>query len=636
MSDAYGGTPALTPEQRAVVELPADALALVTAEAGTGKTHTLVRRLDRLVAEEDLSAGEILVLTFSRAAVRELRERLSRYGDAARHVRAQTFDSWALDVLTRVDAQGDWPNRSFDARIAGAQQALEKGLADELYEDLRHVVIDEVQDLVGARRDLVETLLDRFECGFTIVGDPAQSIYGFTVKDPEERAGETNRFFEWLRVTFGEDLTELSLTRNFRASGADAKSALHFGPRLRLLAEGSAEDGKELHDELRTVLKGLTHFGDFDELAADALNSYEGTTAILCRTNGQALIVSERLHAIGVPHRLQRSARDRVVPAWVGMLMAQCDSSTLSRERFDELIIGLPTPDDTSTDLLWRLLLRTGTGRGSDRFVDLGRLRSALAGGRLPDELTAQPTAKLVVSSFHRAKGLEFDRVLVSDPGPIDPTRNKKRELTAGDIAEEARLLYVAMTRPRMELFQLDEMNMRNIRVDTRTDRWARFSYEYWVRAGVELIGGDVATDQPAGTVDFQDSPAELQHYLATAVRPGDAVQLERLYPHPIGLEESPPYAIRHEERLIGTASESFRADLYQYLKTSKGFIPQNFPAVIKNVRIDAVETVVGNEAAGIRAGLNRHGVWLAPRLVGLSTFSWDKKGQETGSDVEA
>ena len=636
MSDAYGGTPELTAEQRAVVELPADAMALVTAEAGTGKTHTLVRRLDRLVAEEDLSAGEILVLTFSRAAVRELRERLSRYGDAARHVRAQTFDSWALEVLTTVDAQGDWPNKSFDARIEGAIQALEKGLADELYEDLRHVVIDEVQDLVGARRDLVETLLDRFECGFTVVGDPAQAIYGFTVKDPEERAGETNRFFDWLRVSFGEDLIELSLTRNFRAASADAGKALGFGPRLRLLTEGSAADGRELYEELRTTLRGLTHFGDFDELAADAFNAYEGTTAILCRTNGQALIASERLHSIGVPHRLQRSARDRVVPAWVGMLMARCDASTLSRDRFDELVAELPISEDMSTDLLWRVLLRTGTGRGSDRFVDLGRLRAALAGGRLPDELTAQPSAKVVVSSFHRAKGLEFDRVLVADPGPIDPTKSRKRELTAGDIAEEARLLYVAMTRPRMELFQLDEMNMRNIRVDARTDRWARFSYEYWVRAGLELIGGDVETDHPAGTVDFQDSPAELQHYLETAVRPGDAVQLERLHPHPIGLEESPPYVIRHEGRLIGTVSERFRADLYKYLKTSKSFIPQNFPAVIKDVRIDAVETVAGSEAAGIRAGLNRHGVWLAPRLVGLSTFTWDKKGQETDSDVEA
>jgi len=634
VSDAYGGIPPLTDEQRAVVELPADAMALVTAPAGAGKTYTLVRRLDRLVAEEDLSAGEILVLTFSRAAVRELRERLLRHGDAARHVRVQTFDSWALDMLTKVDEQGGWYERSFDDRIKGALDALEKGLADDLYEDLRHVVIDEVQDLVGIRRDLVEALLDRFECGFTIVGDPAQAIYGFSVKDPEERAGETNRFFEWLRLTFGEDLIELSLTENFRAAGTDAKTALEFGPRLRRLSERSGEDGARLYQELRAALQGLIQFGGFDELAADALTNYEGTTAILCRNNGQALIVSERLHAIGVPHRLQRSAQDRLVPAWVGMLMARCDAASLRRERFDELVADLPIPEDTSIDLLWRALLRTGANPRAER-LDLVRLRAAIAGGRLPDELTAQPPAKVVVSSIHRAKGLEFDRVLVVDPGPFDPGRGKD-DRDRREIDEEARLLYVAMTRPRMELYSLGEIDMRYIRVDERTDRWGRFSYLRWMRRGMEMVAGDVATVQPAGTLDFQDSPTELQHYLATAVRPGDPVRLERLHPHPIGLEESPPYVIRHGERLIGTVSESFRADLYRFLKTSKTYVPQNFPAVIDNVRIDAVETVAGSEAAGIRAGLNEHGVWLAPRLVGLSTFIWDDKNREAGSDVEA
>jgi hypothetical protein len=633
VSGAYSGTPTLTAEQLAVVEQPADALTLVTAQAGAGKTHTLVRRLDRLISEEDLSAGEILVLTFSRAAVRELRNRLSRYGEAARHVRAQTFDSWALDLLTRVDAQGDWVNKSFDARIEGARNAIDEGLADELYEhDLRHVVIDEVQDLVGTRRDLVEALLDRFDCGFTVVGDPAQSIYGFTVKNPVERKEETNRFFEWLRGTFGEELTELSLTENFRARTDDAKTALDFGPRLRALSESGNQDGEAHYNELRSVLTGVMDFGGFDELGADGLTTYDGTTAILCRTNGQALVVSERLHAAGVPHRLQRSARDRVVPVWLGLLMARCDASSLPRERFDQLIGDLPLPEGSDADLLWRLLQRTGSGRASDRLLDLGRLRSALVAGRLPDELTGQPPARLVVSSFHRAKGLEFDRVLVVDPGPLPVVAADKRKNVERDAAEEVRLLYVAMTRARDELYRLSTMDMRNIRINDATNRWARYFFQHWRRDGLELEGGDVVTEYPAGTVDFEADAGEIQRYLAAAVKPGDAVELERLYPDPIGLLESPPYLIKHQGRPIGTVSERFRTDLYKFLKQGPNFIPRAFPAVISGVRIDTVETVAGNEAAGIRAGLDQHGVWLAPRLIGLSTFTWDKKEP----DVEA
>src|SRR5690606_24638663 len=150
------GAPPLTDEQRAVVDLPADEMTLVVAGAGAGKTHTLVRRLDALVEREGLGAGEILVLSFSRAAVRELKERLARHGDAARHVRVRTFGSWALELLTQVDASGDWRSRDFDARIAAAAQLMGDPAVNDLYEDLRHVVIDEVQDLVGARRELVE------------------------------------------------------------------------------------------------------------------------------------------------------------------------------------------------------------------------------------------------------------------------------------------------------------------------------------------------------------------------------------------------------------------------------------------------------------------------------------------------
>jgi hypothetical protein len=208
----------------------------------------------------------------------------------------------------------------------------------------------------------------------------------------------------------------------------------------------------------------------------------------------------------------------------------------------------------------------------------------------------------------------------------------RKGKTIERDMAEEVRLLYVAMTRPRDELYRLSPMDMYNIRTKDGTDRWARYFYQHWRRDGLELRGEDVLTEYPAGTVDFDADPVDLQHYLATAVRPGDAVELERLYPDPIGLLESPPYLIKHQGRLIGTASEKFRTDLYRFLKLGGNYIPRTFPVVISKVCIDTVETVAGNEAAGIRAGLNQHGVWLAPRLTGLSTFTWDKKEL----DVEA
>ena len=97
MSAGRIGEDRTTVEQRRVVEQPWDARTLVIAPAGTGKTFTLVRRLDRLW-EQGLDADEVLVLSFSRAAVHELERRSSRSAGAGRFVSPRTFDAWALEL----------------------------------------------------------------------------------------------------------------------------------------------------------------------------------------------------------------------------------------------------------------------------------------------------------------------------------------------------------------------------------------------------------------------------------------------------------------------------------------------------------------------------------------------------------
>ncbi|WP_017594995.1 UvrD-helicase domain-containing protein [Nocardiopsis potens] len=618
----------LTPEQRSVVELPADACALVTAGAGAGKTHTLIRRLDLLVEEERLAPDEILVLTFSRAAVRELRERLGAIDSAARFVRARTFDSWALDLLRQVKAEEDWEKRSFRERIVRAREAIEEGAAEDLYgHDLRHVVIDEVQDLVGERRELVEVLLDEFDCGFTVVGDSAQYIYGFTVPDERERAGEADRFSTWLRNTFGDDLVEPRLTENFRARTPEARVALPYGARLQALSEGRADDGRKLFEELRDTLRmRAMDLGRLDELAFDALGSHSGTTAILCRTNGQALTTSGELAKGGVAHRLQRAATDRSVPGTIALLFRDGGGTLMKRNRFEELVseAGL-APEEV--DRLWRLLRRGGRARTGGEALDLAELRRAIAAGGLPDELTAPPPADLVVSSFHRAKGLEFDRVVVVDPG--EPWGD-------GDHAEDARALYVAMTRPREELLWLPTEKWTSVLKDRAVGRWARYGPKGRrgrQRFGLEIDGRDVHTDHPAGARVVEGDPLALQEYLEREVRPGDEVALVRDTPVAFEPDMSPDYRVMHRGRAIGIVSDRFRRDLLRLVGRPGGRDPR-WPVRITDVRVDTVETVVGSEAAGSRAGLGGHGVWSAPRLIGLGRFEWERDVMEEEAAV--
>ncbi|MGW4020551.1 UvrD-helicase domain-containing protein [Streptomyces sp. NPDC005009] len=635
MTDPYGDSPPLTDEQRAVVDLPWDTRLLVTAGAGSGKTHTVVRRLDALVGHEDpeeaLGAGEILVLSFSRAAVRELRDRIARHGDRARRVRVQTFDSWAYRLLVQSYPDGEWAARGFDDRIRAATDAIEKGAveASELGAP-SHVVIDEAQDLVGDRRELVEALLDRFQrsCGFTVVGDSAQGIYGFQIEDRTERAGETDRFFTWLRESY-DDLVELGLTENFRAKSPEARTALPLGSPLQKLtvSPGDQETTAEtLHTELRDRLLGLPSFGDLaGGFALDALKTFPDTCAILTRDNRQALAVSELLYEHGVEHALKRSLRDRPVPYWVAELLRRAESLTLAEDRFLELLTEIPLPEGVEPQRCWRSL-RAATRRTGRGFVDVAAVRRLVAEGRFPDELGDPETARLIVSTVHRAKGLEYDRVLLLSPPSVAALRKAHEDL---DVPAEARALYVAMTRARQDLYPVTGPETSRIRRHRPSGRWYLGGWKKYERYGIQAMAGDIHREEPPGAHDTNMSAIDTQAYLLEHARPGEAVTLRMRHPLPAGPNQSPPYDLIHRDRVIGEVSERFRRDLYAVETISRSW-NVTWPAEIVGLRVDTLETVAGSTAAGANAGLGTHGVWSAPRITGIGRY---RRGERAGEE---
>ncbi|MER5520431.1 ATP-dependent helicase [Streptomyces sp. NPDC002763] len=634
MTDAYLDSPPLTDEQRAVVDQPWDARVLVTAGAGAGKTHTLVRRLDALCGHEDpeeaLEAAEILVLTFSRAAARELRERIARHGEGARRVRAQTFDAWAYAVLHRARPDGDWTAAGFEERIAAATNAVEKG-ALEIGDAIppAHVVIDEVQDLLGARRDLVETLLDRYQdsCGFTVVGDAAQSVYGFQIADPGERADETGRFFDWLRFSYPDDLVELRLTQNFRATTTEARIALAHGPRLQQLSD--PDEAGVLYDELRDLLLDPANgMGDLtDEFTLDGLRDLSDTCAVLTRDNREALVVSEMLHAHGVEHRLRRPLEDRPVPYWVAELLRRTEATGLAEDRFHALLTEIPLPYEPDPAALWTTLRRVARGAGRG-VLDLDRLRRAAAEGRFPDEAADPETARIVVSTVHRAKGLEFDRVIVLTPPTVaELLKRHKDEL---DLPAEARALYVAMTRARNDLYHMAPPELPQFRRTGKRGDGRRYigGWRLYDRYGIVIEPADVCQDDPPGP---DGDAAATQAYLLERVGPGASVVLRKRHDLPMGETQSPPYDLLHDGLEIGEASRRFREELFQVQKVNRTWDPW-WPDEIHGPRVDILQTVTGSTAAGANAGLGDRGVWITPRITGVGWFRRADNDEEQGA----
>ena len=111
----------LDAEQRSVLAHPGGPL-LVLAGPGTGKTTTLVEAVVDRIAHRGLDPEHVLVLTFSRKAAAELRDRITaRLGGTTREPVARTFHSYAFALLRREAAlRGAPPPRL----LSGPEQDL--------------------------------------------------------------------------------------------------------------------------------------------------------------------------------------------------------------------------------------------------------------------------------------------------------------------------------------------------------------------------------------------------------------------------------------------------------------------------------------------------------------------------------
>nr|1QHH_A Chain A, PROTEIN (PCRA (SUBUNIT)) [Geobacillus stearothermophilus] len=104
---------------------------LIMAGAGSGKTRVLTHRIAYLMAEKHVAPWNILAITFTNKAAREMRERVqSLLGGAAEDVWISTFHSMCVRILRRdIDRIGI--NRNFSILDPTDQLSVMKTILKE-------------------------------------------------------------------------------------------------------------------------------------------------------------------------------------------------------------------------------------------------------------------------------------------------------------------------------------------------------------------------------------------------------------------------------------------------------------------------------------------------------------------------
>ena len=289
------------------------------------------------------------------------------------------------------------------------------------------VCVDEAQDTNAVQRALLRRICppERSESRLLAVGDAAQAIYGWRGADhlALERIAEA-----WRCV-------RLPLSISYRCPRAVVRIAQQFVPAIE--AAPDAEEGIVAHWERWSP------------------RSLRPTDVILCRNNAPLVRLAHRLFSAGLGCRI------------IGRDFSKGIRSLIQRMRcgsVDDLLRKLREFKAREMAKAHARGDADQAGTIEDKVECIERLAEPLAGPERTMQMLLmvldamfrehnEGVGLLTLSTVHKAKGLEFDRVLILDRAERMPSKWAKQPW---QIQQETNLIYVAATRAKRELVDIE------------------------------------------------------------------------------------------------------------------------------------------------------------------------------------
>lgn len=452
----------LSPRQLAIINNQEDNQIVVAAGPGSGKTRLLVHKLASIMLMEDIRYEQLLMLTFSRAAVNEFKTRLSNLvGDIAYQIDIKTFHAYCFDVLGKMGNL-----EKTDTIIKETIEMIKNNKVDKKKITKMILVLDEAQDIDKAEYELIEILKDKNEdLKIIAVGDDDQNIYAFR--------GSSNEYLKKLkeRATFYELITNYRSHKNLVAFTNRFVQTIHDRMKTNFIESYTEKNGsiilaKHQSDNLEVPL--TNHVKNTNPI---------GKTAILTKTNQQAMTITGLLIKDGLKAKLIESTTEFKLFNMAELrffykLLSDNDKTTIvSEESWKEAKNKLTKIFKRSIhlDLVINII---SSYEKENEIKYLSDLRVFLLESNFDDFIDSD---SLIVSTLHKSKGREFDNVYILYEGS-----NYLKD-------DEKRLLYVGMTRAKQNLFihyssecfdELQPYSTRFYDVDKSYEKPKRLMYE--------------------------------------------------------------------------------------------------------------------------------------------------------------
>ena len=423
---------ALSPKQMEIISDKESRCIVVAAGPGSGKTRVLAHKLASLLLLEDVKHEQLLMLTFSRAAAIEFKQRLMNLiGNAAHFVEIKTFHSYCFDLLGRIGNLDDAKDV-----VSRAAHMISEGEVEPNRIVKTVLVIDEAQDMSSEEYSLVRALMNaNEEMRVIAVGDDDQNIYEF-------RGSNSQYMAQLLRESDGRFV---EMTENYRSSKQIVNYANVFvkGIRGRMKSMPIVSMSKE-EGMVSVTFHSSAYM--YEPLVRNLLqHRNQGSTCVLTQTNEEAVILVALLRKHGLKSKLIQSMDGFRFwnMAEVRLFLKYIDSHThtplIADYVWEDAKRKTYEAYATSESLHYlkrciELFEKTNKAKYLTDFKEFV-FESTV------EDFCDLSGADVVVSTIHKSKGREFDDVYMLITDPLHLT---------DDIL---RRYYVGITRAKQRLF---------------------------------------------------------------------------------------------------------------------------------------------------------------------------------------
>lgn len=435
------------PSQERVINAAASRRIFVGAGPGTGKTAVACKRIAALIERAEVEPVNVWIVSFTRTAVQEIRNRIAAYlGEDAivSAIRIATLDSHAWAIHSGFDPSAQIKGLH-EENIEKVIEAI-RGNADveEYLQSVQLLVVDEAQDVIGVRADLVSALIEKISpsCGVSVFADEAQAIYGFSEDGEEGASGSSVPLLQRLKER--DEFVFLELEKVHRT---DSENLNRIFTEVRAAVLQPGVDGALKKSSVRHQIETLSDKSGLSARGFD-FSILDANSLVLFRRRAEALLTSCFLNE---PHRLRLSGLPPCLHSWLAQCFWDYTEPRLGRSDFEEIYRArVPGPHGTPTrpsaDAAWQLLFETA-GQ-SAVSVDMRRLRRVLGRRQPPGQFCSAELGSNgpILGTIHASKGREAENVVL-----FMPAAGANQSESSND-EEEARVVFVGATRARKRL----------------------------------------------------------------------------------------------------------------------------------------------------------------------------------------